>query len=233
VYAALTEFGKNDQLATFFPIDATEAALVASYPIDPFKQVLAIVHHQGKNRLERLHWGLVPFWATDTRMGRRLINARAESVATKPSFRDAFKRRRCLIPATGFYEWPDEKGNKPPVCFTLPDRRPFAFAGIWERWNDRGNADAIYLSCTIITTVASQSVAPVHQRMPVILNPVVYSIWLDSENHNTRALETILKTDILGELIYRPVSRPVNPTANNRPVNTRPMAQMHLDFKVN
>ena len=233
MYAALAEFGKNDQLATFFPIDETEAAMVASYPIDPSRQVLAIVHRQGKNRLERLHWGLVPFWATDTRMSRRLINARAESVATKPSFRDAFKRRRCLIPAAGFYEWPDEKGNTPPVYFTLPDCRTFAFAGIWERRNDRGNADAIYLSCAIITTVASQSVAPVHHRMPVILNSGAYSTWLDPENRNTRALQTILKTDILGELIYRPVSRQVNPTANNRPDNSRPMAQMRLDFNVN
>jgi putative SOS response-associated peptidase YedK len=232
VHAALAKFGNNTQLTALFPIDETEAAGVANYPIDPSREVLAIVRHQGKNRFERLHWGLVPIWATDTRRGRRLINARAESVAIKPSFRDAFKRRRCLIPAAGFYEWPDEKGSEQPVYFTLPDRRPFAFAGIWERWNDRGNADAVYLSCAIITTVASGSVAAVHHRMPVILNPVAYSTWLDSENHNTRALETILKTDILGELICRPVSRPANLNANNRSDNARPMAQMRLDFKV-
>ncbi len=230
MYATLAELGKNDPLAAFFPIDETEAVTVASCPIDPTRQALAIIRLQGKNRLKRLHWGLVPSWATSIGMGRRHVHARAETVATKPSFRRAFKCRRCLIPAAGFYESPVRKGNTQPVYFTLPDRRPFAFAGIWERWYDRGNADAIYLSCAIITTVASRSVASVHHRMPVILNPRAYGTWLDPDNQNTRAMETILKTDFLGELIYRPVSHPVNPSANHRSDNTRPMAQMRLDF---
>ena len=224
-------FRNIEELKVAFPIDETDITITASYNIAPSQQVLAIVHDQGKNRLKRFHWGLVPFWAKETTMGQRLINARVETVATKPSFRNAFRHRRCLIPADGFYEWQGEKGKKQPVYFTLPNSSPFAFAGLWERWDNHGNADAEYLSCTIITTAASRSVTPVHHRMPAILTPGVYSAWLDPENRNTQALETILKTGIIGELIYRPVSRQVNAAVNNTSDNIRPLTQMNLDFK--
>jgi len=220
-----------EELISLFPIDESEAAVTDSHPVVPSRQVLAIVRDQGKNHLKRLHWGLVPFWAKDTGMGSRLINARAETLATKPSFKNAFKLRRCLIPAEGFYEWKTEKAGKQLIYLTLPDSRPFAFAGIWERWEDPANAHAIYLSCAIITTAASRSVAPVHHRMPVILDPGAYTTWLNPENRDTRALETILKTDIIGELTYRPASRRVNATEVNTPDHIRPMAQMEIDFK--
>ena len=155
-----------EELISLFPIDESEATVTDSHPVVPSRQVLAIVRDQGKNRLKRLHWGLVPFWAKDTGMGPRLINAHA-----------------------------------------------------------------IYLSCAIITTAASRSVAPVHHRMPVILDPGAYTTWLNPENRDTRALETILKTDIIGELTHRPASRRVNATEVNTPDHIRPMAQMEIDFK--
>jgi putative SOS response-associated peptidase YedK len=224
-------FRKIEELIAAFPIDQTETTVTASYNIAPTQKVLAIVHDQGKNRLKRLHWGLVPFWAKDTTIGQRLINARSETVASKPSFRHAFKHRRCLIPADGFYEWQGEKGKKQPVYFTLPDDRPFAFAGLWERWDDHGKADAAYLSCAILTTAASSSVKPVHHRMPVILDPHAYVAWLDADNQDVNALGAILHTGIIAELTYRPVSPRVNAARNNSPDNIKPMIQMSIDFK--
>lgn len=224
-------FRKIAELISAFPIDQTETTVTASYNIAPTQNVLAIVREQGQNRLKRLHWGLVPFWAKDTRIGQRMINARAETVASKPSFRHAFKHRRCLIPADGFYEWQGEKGQKQPLYFTLPDNRPFAFAGLWERWNDPGDADLAYLSCTILTTTASGSVKPVHHRMPVILAPHAYTTWLDADNQDIQALKAILKADIVTELTYRPVSRRVNAAGNNSPDNIKPLTQINIDFE--
>jgi putative SOS response-associated peptidase YedK len=134
--------------------------------------------------LEKLHWGLVPFWAKDISIGNKLINARAETIASKPSFRNAFKKRRCLIPADGFYEWKGPKGQKLPMLITLPESKPFAFAGLWETWNKKDDQDTIYKSCTIITTEASDSVREIHHRMPAILKPEMYESWLDPLNQN-------------------------------------------------
>jgi putative SOS response-associated peptidase YedK len=134
--------------------------------------------------LEKLHWGLVPFWAKDISIGIKLINARAETIASKPSFRNAFKKRRCLIPADGFYEWKGPKGQKQPMLITLPESKPFAFAGLWETWNKKDDQDTIYKSCTIITTEASDSVREIHHRMPAILKPEMYESWLDPLNQN-------------------------------------------------
>ena len=124
-----------DALKKFFPIDEAACEITANYNVAPSQEILVIVRKEGKNRLDRFHWGLVPFWADDPSIGNRMINSRAESVATKPSFRQAFKKRRCLIPADGFYEWKGKKGQKQPIFITLADGNPFALAGLWETWN--------------------------------------------------------------------------------------------------
>ena len=133
------------ELESFFPIDRTDCEVAANFNVAPSQEVLAIVRREGANVLEKLHWGLVPFWAKDPSIGNRLINARSETVAQKPSFRSAFKSRRCLILADGFYEWTGPKGNRQPVYLTLPDEVPFAFAGLWEAWDDKGRADEVQL----------------------------------------------------------------------------------------
>jgi putative SOS response-associated peptidase YedK len=146
-------------------------------------QAVAVVRQaaDSKNReLSLLHWGLIPSWAKDRKIAASLINARSETVAEKPAFRTALARRRCLVLADGFYEWKKDGKQKIPHCFELPERRPFAFAGLWERWRGcEGDNSLPVESCTIITTAANDVCSPLHERMPVILDLADYNVWLD------------------------------------------------------
>ena len=189
-------FRKVEELRKHFPIDVANVDVAPNYNIAPTQEILAIARHEGLNHLEKLHWGLVPFWAKKTSNGSRMINARSETVATKPSFRMAFKWRRCLILSDGFYEWKGTKGKKQPMFLTLPDNRPFAFAGLWETWDDRGKATIPYRSGTILTREASQSVMPIHNRMPVILKPAAFGPWLDRDNQDVKLLQDIIRNAV-------------------------------------
>lgn len=162
-------------------------------------------------------------------IGAKMINARVETVAAKPSFREAFKKRRCLIPADGFYEWKGPKGDKQPVYITLPGGAPFAFAGLWESWTDRGRLETPYLSCTIITRPAQGPLQAIHHRMPAVLHPDDYAAWLDTANVDTAGLSEMLTQRSIVELVFQPVSRRVNATRNNGPDNIKPV-QRRLDF---
>jgi putative SOS response-associated peptidase YedK len=159
----------------------------------------------------------VPFWAKEKAIGCKMINAREETVASKSAFRTAIKQRRCLIPANGFYEWLGKTGNKQPYYFHLPSGEPIAFAGLWEVWEDKNTAaePSPYKSCTIITTEASDSVKDVHNRMPLILKPEVYSEWLDPENKELGIIEEVMKNGCVKELKRYPVSKLVNHVGNN------------------
>jgi putative SOS response-associated peptidase YedK len=160
-----------------------------------------------------LHWGLVPSWAEDPSIGNRMINARAEGVAEKPSFRNAFKKRRCLIPADGYYEWQKQGAKKQPYLIHLPGHEPFAFAGLWEHW--RGTQDGEPLeSCTIITTDANDATRAIHNRMPVILAPCDYALWLDPAVQDRGRLESLLVPFTSTELVAEPVSTHVNNPRN-------------------
>jgi putative SOS response-associated peptidase YedK len=216
-------FSQIEELTKLFPIDIINAEISPNYNVAPTQQVLAIAQHNDQNHLERLHWGLVPFWAKDNSIGNRMINARSETVATKPSFRNAFKKRRCLILADGFYEWKGEKGNKQPMFLTLPDGSPFAFAGLWEIWDDKGKKENPYYSCAILTRDASESVQPIHHRMPVILRPEAFERWLNSDYQKTDELQEIIKKQVYSELTATPVSKQVNSVKNNSPDNIRPI----------
>jgi putative SOS response-associated peptidase YedK len=204
-----------EELRRFFPIDKTACAVTANFNVAPRQEVLAINTRNGENWLDRYHWGLVPFWARDRSIGNRLINARAETVAEKPSFRNAFRKRRCLILADGFYEWAGPQGRKQPFFITLPKERPFAFAGLWERWDNRGRTEPAYLSCTIITTAACPSLQEVHHRMPVVLSPEAYPLWLDPSMQDPQILLGHLKQWTWTDFTYRPVSPRVNTARNN------------------
>ncbi len=203
-----------DELQQFFPIDRANCDVTANFNVAPTQEILAIYTYEGENWLDRFHWGLVPFWAKDPSIGNRMINARAETIAEKPSFKNAFKKRRCLIIADGFYEWKGTKGQKQPMLITLPDKKPFAFAGLWEIWYKNKQAPA-YRSCTIITTEASASIREIHHRMPVILKPEVYKDWLNPQYQNTENLKHILAVERLTELTSYPVSKQVNSARNN------------------
>jgi putative SOS response-associated peptidase YedK len=221
-------FVQNSPLHTIQQIFGVETALleaVPNYNVAPTQKIFSIVKHEHKNWLETLYWGLVPFWAKDISIGSRMINARAETVAEKPSFRNAFKKRRCLIPADGFYEWKGEKGNKQPYYISSPLVGPFAFAGLWEKWTDKeSDGDTVYKSCTIITIAASGSVREIHHRMPAILSQEFHEKWLSPEIHDPKALKIILREGMVHDLKYHPVSKIVNAVKNNDPSCIEPIA---------
>lgn len=141
------------------------------YNIAPASQVLIVRHNEAAAVASHVRWGLVPRWAKDPAIGAKMNNARAETMAVKPSFREAYRKRRCLVPANGFYEWKLEGGRKQPYYIYPSGGALFAFAGLWEQWND-------LQTCAIITTGANEKMASVHDRMPVIVSPAEYSRWL-------------------------------------------------------
>ncbi|QDU39428.1 Putative SOS response-associated peptidase YedK [Maioricimonas rarisocia] len=199
--------------------------LAPRYNIAP-SQPIAVVRFD-ENRTPRewdlLRWGLIPSWAKDSKIGYKMINARGETVASKPSFRAAFKRRRCLIPADGFYEWEKrDEGPKQPWYMTQPDGEPFAFAGLWESWSDPDGG--VIESCTIITTEANDEMARLHDRMPVILPPDDYDVWLDPSIEEAKTLQPLL-VPYEGELKFTPVSTEVNSPRHDSPDCIRPLPE--------
>ena len=203
-----------EALKAHFPIDRVEAVLSPNYNVAPTQMIPVIVRQEGENVLRTFRWGLVPFWAKDPSIGNRMINARSETVDSKPSFKNAFKKRRCLIPADGFYEWKGSKGNKQPVFITLPDGEPFGFAGLWEVWDDKGKAEEPLYTCTIITTDASDSIKDIHHRMPVILKPEAFKDWIKADTP-VDTLKEIISNHTHKDLVFRPVSKAVNSVQNN------------------
>lgn len=189
--------------------------LLPRYNIAPSQKVVAcrFAAEGTKRELVTLKWGLIPFWADDPAIGSRMINARSETISSKPSFRDAFKKRRALIPASGFYEWKKEQDGKQPYYICRQDAKPFSLAGLWERWE---KGEESLESCTIITTAANTLIAPLHERMPVIISPEHYNHWLDPQSGPV-ALQELLQPSPPEELIYYPVSRLVNSPANEGP----------------
>ena len=212
-------FRRLEQLKESFPIDVVDREAITSYNVAPTQEVLAIARHDGQNHLGKYYWGLVPFWAKDTSIGSRMINARSESAPEKPSFRTAFRKRRCLILADGFYEWKESEGSKQPMLLTLPDESPFAFAGLWETWDEKGKRETPYRSCTILTREASESVRPIHHRMPVILKSEAYGPWLKPSNEYVDVLKSIIDEQIHTEFVSYPEQKAVNSVKNNRPEN--------------
>lgn len=221
-------------IARFFDvdrIDPTATNTVANYNVAPTNEVLAVREDGGERHLGTLRWGLVPSWADDPRIGSRMINARAETVATKPSFRAAFARRRCIIPADGFYEWIDDPGDRrrQPFFIHRVDDRPFAFAGLWETWRpgrdgttiddqpglldvEADDGDEELRTCTIITTAARGPIARLHDRMPVMLDDDQWDQWLSTENHDKDMLSAILSDGSRSRITFHPVSKDVNNT---------------------
>jgi putative SOS response-associated peptidase YedK len=187
------------------------------YNIAPTQTVAAVRSAEsGDGReLSLVKWGLIPSWAKDAKIGNSLINARADTVATKPSFRSAFKKRRCLIPADGFYEWKAIPGQKvkQPYLIGIRDAPAFAFAGLWERWSapDGQKVD----SCSIITTDANELMAQVHNRMPVILDSADYDRWLDRNRQDPQDVADLLKPFPAERMQLTPVSTLVNSPRND------------------
>ncbi len=184
------------------------------YNIAP-SQPVAVISNQDRSQLDFFTWGLIPSWAKDSKIGSRLINARGETVAEKPSFRAAYKRRRCLILADGFYEWVKQPGqkNKIPHYIQMESKEAFAFAGLWEIWHAPDGSEI--KSCTIITTEPNTMMANLHNRMPVILPPASYDTWLSSEEQSRKELDALLGAYPPEEMMHFPVSTLVNSPAND------------------
>lgn len=198
--------------------------LTPRYNVAP-TQPVAVVANDGRNTLDFFLWGLIPSWAKDPEIGSRMINARAETLAEKPSFRAAFRRRRCLILADGFYEWklsPEGK-SKIPMRITLVTGKPFALAGLWELWNAPDGSRIN--SCTIITTEPNSLMAHIHNRMPVILPETDYGQWLDPAEQRPKTLQPLLRPYDPALMKAYPVSRLVNKPDNDTPACIQPVAE--------
>jgi putative SOS response-associated peptidase YedK len=210
-----------EKLAEEFGFDASAVEVPPNYNVAPTQEVAAVLSEGGERRLELLRWGLIPSWADDPGIGSRMINARAETAPDKPSFRRAFRERRCLIPADGFYEWKRTNGAKQPYYIRMKEGRPFAFAGLWESWNDDGGPEI--RSCAILTTAPNALAGEIHDRMPVILPAGSYDAWLDLEAEKEE-LVSLLAPYPEAEMEAYPVSRFVNSPSNNDPRCIEPAA---------
>lgn len=185
--------------------------LAERYNVAPAQMILGIRGEGGAREATFFKWGLVPRWAKDPGIGNKLINARSETVEEKPSFREAFSRRRCIIPADGFYEWKREARRKQPFFFRMRDERPFGFAGLWERWEGEGE---VINSCTILTTEANEVLRPVHDRMPVILHLEDYELWLDGDPRRPDLMKDLLRSYPEEKMVGYPVGSSVNSPRN-------------------
>ncbi len=211
------------EIADEFVIDEIQWAWEPSYNIAP-GQDIAVIIRDGKNQLVACRWGLIPWWAKDETIGYKMINARAETLAEKRSFSKPFKTQRCLIIADGFYEWQKhgEGAKKTPIYVHLRSGKPFSFAGIYDRWKEKN--DKKILSCTIITTEPNSLLKPIHNRMPVIIEPDFRDLWLDRDMQDTDQLAQLLKPYESGAMEAYEVSSIVNSPKNNRPELIKPVS---------
>ena len=197
------------------------AQYAARFNIAPSQPVLAIPN-DGHNAADFLLWGLIPSWAKDAAIGNRMINARGETLAEKPAFRGAYKYKRCLIPADGFYEWKAQPGTKTkiPHFVHLKSGKPFAFAGLWDEWHDADGSPV--RTCTIVTITPNALMASIHNRMPVILRPEDHADWLDPKPRSADSLQRLIAAFPAELMEAYPVSALVNSPANDRPECLQP-----------
>jgi putative SOS response-associated peptidase YedK len=210
-----------DVLAAVFKV-ASMPQFELRYNIAPSQDVPVIrADGSGTRRMEMLRWGFVPHWADDPAIGNRMINARSEGVGEKPAFRSAFKSRRCLVPADAFYEWKKLSKGKQPYAIRMRDRRPFAMAGLWETWRSREGQPLE--SFTILTTEPNELVKPLHNRMPVILDPADYETWLNPEPKDLEKIKAMLHAPPAENMVAYPVSPRMNKPEHDEPDCLQPI----------
>ncbi len=208
-------------LAASFDI-GTIAELAPRYNVAPSQSVPVVrMAATGTREWVEVRWGLIPSWAKDPAIGQRLINARAETAAAKPAFRAAMRRRRCLVPADGFYEWQKRAQGKQPFYIRRRDDAPFAIAGLWEHWQPAGGE--LIETCTLLTTEPNSLVAPIHNRMPVIVDQAVYAQWLDPTIEKADDLAAILQPYPDNEMVAIPISTRVNNARHDAPDCIEPL----------
>ena len=218
-YSLIADIG---ELAERFEFDGNGLNHAPGYNIAPTQMALTVTNGEGR-RASYMRWGLIPSWAKSASVGNRMINARAETVAERPSFRTALRRRRCLVLADGFYEWQRIGASRRPMRITIESGEPFAFAGLWDVWRDP--RDKVVRSCTVITTAANDLLRPIHDRMPVILPRELESLWLDHDIQDPAALGDILTPYPTDAMEAYEVSSLVNSPANNGPEVVAPVGR--------
>ena len=209
-----------DDLAGYFRVEEPpEEVLPPSYNVAPTDPVYVVVERKGTRQLKVVRWGLVPSWAKDPKVGARFINARRETVAEKPAFRAAYQRRRCLVPADGYFEWQPQGGTKQPYFLVARDRRPLAMAGLYEVW--KGPDDRYLWTCTVITTEAADELGHIHDRTPLLVPEDAWVRWLDPEVEDPGP--DLLVPGTPGFLDAWPVSTAVGNVRNNGPELVEPV----------
>ena len=204
-----------EELAQRFGFEGDGLSRQARFNIAPGQETLTVVSDGSRNNARYMRWGLIPSWAKDASAGSRMINARAETIDARPAFRNAFERRRCLVPADGFYEWMKVGKRRTPVRVILRSGEPFAFAGLWETW--RSPEDVVVTSCAIVTTTPNAVLQPIHNRMPVILPREAESLWLDMGRASPDELRRLLAPYPAADMEAYEVSSLVNSTGNDTP----------------
>lgn len=203
-----------DNISKYFHVEDVPEG-INQYNIAPGQLIKAIIQMPSDRRkITSMKWGLIPSWTKDPSKGVKTINARAETVGTKPSFRSAIKFRRCIIPASGFYEWEKVEKGKVPYYIHLKSNEPIGFAGLWDKW--KRNNGSVIETCTILTTSANNLLKPIHDRMPVIIHPNEYELWLDREMNETDKLKSIFQPYPSEMLSLYKVSNPVNKPAYDK-----------------
>ena len=210
-YSLIADLGA---LAERFEFDGDCLGHTPSYNIAPTQMALTVTNGDGRHA-SHMRWGLIPSWAKRASVGNRMINARAETVAERPSFRTALRRRRCLVLADGFYDWQRNGASRRPMRITVESGEPFAFAGLWDAWRDPSGGTV--RSCTIITTAANELLSPIHDRMPVILPRELESLWLDDDMQDPAALTGVLTPYPVELMEAYEVSTLVNSPSNDGP----------------
>jgi putative SOS response-associated peptidase YedK len=218
-----TLLAPGEAVAELFDLSETPQ-LAPRYNIAPTQPVAAVRYNNDKNQRElaHFHWGLIPRWAKDPSIGSRMINARSETAAEKPSFRAAFKYRRCLVPTDGFYEWWKVDGGKQPVLIKMKDERPFAIAGLWEHWQSPDGSEIE--SVTLLTTEPNDLLTKIHNRMPVILAEKDYDLWLDPGAQHPGEVQPLMRPFPGDKMTFYPVSTHVNNPRNEDPTCIIPIS---------
>jgi putative SOS response-associated peptidase YedK len=220
-----TQQRSDHELAQWFEAEALLDDPGGRFNVAPTDPVSIVVEKDDRRAITAYRWGLVPFWAKDRSIGSRHINARAETLASSSVFRESFARRRCLVPADGFYEWRRDPGRRQPFVFRRIDRAPLAFAGLWSGWRDRATCEGLR-TMTIVTTGANELMAPIHDRMPVVLPPEAWSLWLDPTLEDIAELQGLLVPAPEADLEAFAVETLVNNVRNNGPELIVPLASV-------
>jgi putative SOS response-associated peptidase YedK len=221
----ITQYLTSEEIAALFGAEDEVDDSAERYNVAPTQMVMIVVEDGAKRVVTAQRWGLIPPWADDPKIGSRLINARGETVAEKPSFRASFKRQRCIIPANGFYEWQKRGDRKVPHAIVRKDEKPLALAGLWSSWRDPESGEQVR-SFAIITTTANATLAPIHDRMPVILPDDAIDTWLDPNFQDVPALQSLLRPYPDDLLRAYPVSRLVNDVRNDGPQLVFPLEEV-------